>query len=792
MRNKLIFRQNVLKGANVLRSNFMKLIIFIIVIAILMPFSVFCNNDFFDNFNYYRVTANYNGTAYNGSSILVYGDAGVCVISKDGGNNWLQSGIDDSLNIVSVISKGNVYYGVTNKYYLIKSTDDGITWQKNNITNDNLYKISYHNGTIFCLSNKSIYLYDENLNKIREYILETDTNIYDLGFSGDYLYTSGKGKLYSFNLLNDKSQIINLNDFCAGCVPENLMSSEGNLYFKLRKNLYQLHEDSTSPNFYNYYDSLPGNAVFAINKSNPYFLYNNNIPISPNLDSLYFLKLEFLNKTPIRINNAEIDRYITGLTFKTVNFISDDTLIAVGNDKLIYMSYDGGINWQLKSHLNSGDFGSISRLSDSYAIIAGKYAKFIKTTDGGVTWLPQKNYIRNFVRDKFRYPNYHSIFHASNEIMSFIYYWTDIDKDINFAYTSDGGETESYKNIDSILRYRDINQYNIYSYDDLILFAYSSIFKTEYFTVIYELSKDLNYATRASLVDSAKVLLFDKFDDKLMALTLNYRQADTSKPNIYYNIYLSLISSVDSGKTWVTETELKNLNIDISGLNSYNITRVKDNIFIPIQNNADTAVHIYKLNVKTLKYEDIFSVKNLSSAYIIGVGDKLYLSGYYVNHGYIMELLENDDIENHPGEWKSIVPHQRYGGYSIQVDKDTLLTISSYDSLTISTVKWFAKPKATPSVVKEALRQAQGDDIISYPNPTTQTATIKFDIERPTNISLKLTDMLGNQITLIKNQFMDSGSHSYDWDASGYPAGVYYYVLRSGSIVRTGKVVVVR
>jgi hypothetical protein len=88
------------------------------------------------------------------------------------------------------------------------------------------------------------------------------------------------------------------------------------------------------------------------------------------------------------------------------------------------------------------------------------------------------------------------------------------------------------------------------------------------------------------------------------------------------------------------------------------------------------------------------------------------------------------------------------------------------------------------------------DDEISvfnlFPNPTTSKTTIIFGIEQPANVSLKLTDMLGNQITLIENQFMDSGSHSYDWDASGYPAGVYYYVLNAGGYVRTGKVVVVR
>jgi hypothetical protein len=95
-------------------------------------------------------------------------------------------------------------------------------------------------------------------------------------------------------------------------------------------------------------------------------------------------------------------------------------------------------------------------------------------------------------------------------------------------------------------------------------------------------------------------------------------------------------------------------------------------------------------------------------------------------------------------------------------------------------------------VSEPTLRQSQGDELIIFPNPTTQKASIKFDLEQPSNVSLKLTDMLGNQITLIENQFMDSGSHSYDWDASGVTAGVYHYVLQTGGNVRTGKVVVVK
>jgi hypothetical protein len=78
------------------------------------------------------------------------------------------------------------------------------------------------------------------------------------------------------------------------------------------------------------------------------------------------------------------------------------------------------------------------------------------------------------------------------------------------------------------------------------------------------------------------------------------------------------------------------------------------------------------------------------------------------------------------------------------------------------------------------------------PNPAIENATIKFDLEQSGNVSLNISTFFGNKISLINNQFMDIGSHSYDWDASGYPAAVYFYVLQVGNNVKTGKVVVVK
>jgi photosystem II stability/assembly factor-like uncharacterized protein len=752
----------------------MKIFNFIIIFVVINIIPSFCNNNIFDEINYYRVTGNYNGTAYNGSSILVYGDAGIFVISKDGGKNWQQTNIDDSLNIVSVVSVGNVYYGLTNKYYLIKSSDDGFTWQKYNISNDTLYKILSYNGDLYCLSNKSILLYDKNVNKIKEYPVENDSYIYNFAISGNHLYTCGRGKLYSLNLQNAATHSVNLNDFCKGCVPSNLMDSEGYLYFKLGTGFYQFREDISSIYFFLYYDSLPANAVYVINNFNLYYLYNSVNPLT-NLDSIYFYNIVYHNKTPNRINEYESDRYITNLSFKNMNFISGDTIIAVGIDKLIYMSFNRGKNWELKSHLLSSDFSSMSRLSDSYAIIAGRYGKFIKTTDGGVTWLPQKNYNGDLVDSRYKYPVNGAIFHECNEKESFVYYNT---YGSNFVYTADGGETGNSKNIDGVTGYTDIGQYNIYSSGNQILLAQSSKFYSKYFAVIYQLSNDMTFQGRASLIDSAKVLLFDKFDDKLMALTLNLRDPDISIANQFNNTYLSLISSIDSGKTWQTE---KDINIDIKTL-VYSVNRVRDNIFIILSYASDSTLHFFKLNVKTFKYEDIFSTKGVDFPWISGIRDKIYIrvANYLGNAIFEWELWENNDIENHNNLWNDIMPKIRYSWPSIGVDRDSLITITSYDSLLNSYVRWFAKLKAGINSVESQI-ESDNSLYLSTPSPLPGHEFIRvklywdqrLDIEKA---NFKVFNMEGVEL-LQNNKFNFDIINNYSgyitWNCKEVGTGVY-------------------
>jgi photosystem II stability/assembly factor-like uncharacterized protein len=72
------------------------------------------------------VRTNYIGVAYNGYSILAYGKNGRILLSTDGGINWKESQIADTLNIVSIGNLNNRYFALSSNGYVFESNDNRI------------------------------------------------------------------------------------------------------------------------------------------------------------------------------------------------------------------------------------------------------------------------------------------------------------------------------------------------------------------------------------------------------------------------------------------------------------------------------------------------------------------------------------------------------------------------------------------------------------------------------------------------------------------------------------------
>jgi outer membrane protein assembly factor BamB len=80
----------------------------------------------------------------------------------------------------------------------------------------------------------------------------------------------------------------------------------------------------------------------------------------------------------------------------------------------------------------------------------------------------------------------------------------------------------------------------------------------------------------------------------------------------------------------------------------------------------------------------------------------------------------------------------------------------------------------------------------NYPNPFNPNTTIVFDLPKTIEVSLKVFNILGQEVATLISGRLSAGSYSYEWDASNLTSGVYLYRLQAGDYVNTRKMVLMR
>ena len=80
----------------------------------------------------------------------------------------------------------------------------------------------------------------------------------------------------------------------------------------------------------------------------------------------------------------------------------------------------------------------------------------------------------------------------------------------------------------------------------------------------------------------------------------------------------------------------------------------------------------------------------------------------------------------------------------------------------------------------------------NYPNPFNPSTTIQFDLPKTGQVTLKVFNVLGEELATLVSNRLPAGSYSYEWDASSLASGVYLYRLQAGNYVKTRKMVMMK
>jgi len=80
----------------------------------------------------------------------------------------------------------------------------------------------------------------------------------------------------------------------------------------------------------------------------------------------------------------------------------------------------------------------------------------------------------------------------------------------------------------------------------------------------------------------------------------------------------------------------------------------------------------------------------------------------------------------------------------------------------------------------------------NYPNPFNPTTTIEFSLPHTEQVTLKIYNILGEEVAALVSEKLPAGKYKYEWDARGLASGMYFYKLEAGDFVQTKKMLLIR
>ena len=80
----------------------------------------------------------------------------------------------------------------------------------------------------------------------------------------------------------------------------------------------------------------------------------------------------------------------------------------------------------------------------------------------------------------------------------------------------------------------------------------------------------------------------------------------------------------------------------------------------------------------------------------------------------------------------------------------------------------------------------------NFPNPFNPATKIIYKIPEKSFVTIKVYDVLGNEITSLVNEEKSAGEYTINFNGAELPSGIYFYRLQAGSFIETKKMVLMK
>ncbi|MFA5833063.1 MAG: YCF48-related protein [Bacteroidota bacterium] len=80
----------------------------------------------------------------------------------------------------------------------------------------------------------------------------------------------------------------------------------------------------------------------------------------------------------------------------------------------------------------------------------------------------------------------------------------------------------------------------------------------------------------------------------------------------------------------------------------------------------------------------------------------------------------------------------------------------------------------------------------NYPNPFNGTTTITYHLSKTSYVSITVYDIVGRNIESLVDEVQQEGNYSVRWDSKNISSGLFFYRLRAGDFVQSGRMILQR
>ena len=100
--------------------------------------------------------------------------------------------------------------------------------------------------------------------------------------------------------------------------------------------------------------------------------------------------------------------------------------------------------------------------------------------------------------------------------------------------------------------------------------------------------------------------------------------------------------------------------------------------------------------------------------------------------------------------------------------------------------------KIITSVTKNKITSGSYQLYQNYPNPFNPTTVISYSIPKENIVTIKVFDILGNEVASLVNEEKPAGKYSVNFNASKLSSGIYFYRMQAGNFVEAKKLILLK